>query len=54
MSGLEKGVTLFLGGLITVAVVFTLTAKTAKTSTVVTSFGKFTSNSITAAEGRNT
>ena len=49
MSGLEKGVTVFLGGLITIAVIYTLTAKTAKTKTVVTSFGQFTSGSITAA-----
>lgn len=53
MSDLEKGVTIFLGGLITIAVIYTLTARTAKTSTVVTSFGKFTSSSLTAAEGRS-
>jgi hypothetical protein len=52
MSSLEKGVTIFLGGLITIAVAYTLTAKTAKTSTVVNSFGGFTSGSISAAEGR--
>lgn len=52
MSDLEKGFTIFLGGLITIAVIYTLTAKTARTSTVLTSFGGFTSQSLTAAEGR--
>lgn len=53
MSDLEKGITIFLGGLIVIAVGYTLTAKTAKTATVVNSFGTFTSGSISAAEGRS-
>lgn len=52
MSDLEKVLTIFVGGLVAAAVLFTVTSKTAQTPQVVTSLGKATSASLTAAEGR--
>lgn len=54
MSDLEKVLTVFVGGLVAAAVLYTITAKTARTPAVITSLGKATSSSLSAAEGRST
>lgn len=52
MSDLEKVLTVFVGGLVAAAVLYTITAKTAQTPKVITALGGATSQSLTAAEGR--
>ncbi len=51
MSGMEKGVTIFLGGLITIAVVTVLVAQKSQTPAVFNSAGGALSQSLSAAEG---
>lgn len=51
MSGIEKGVTVFLGGLITVAVVATLVKPSSQTPAVLNSAGGAVAGSLTAAGG---
>lgn len=50
MTGVEKGVTIFLGGLITVAVVAVMVSSKSQTPTVLNSAGGALSGSLTAAE----
>lgn len=52
MSGLEKAVTIFVGGLILVSAATVLTSKNSQTPQVLTSLGKATSGSLAAAQGR--
>jgi hypothetical protein len=52
MSGLEKGVTLFLGGLITVALLTTLVGPGKQTSQVLSAAGGAISGSLLAAQGQ--
>lgn len=51
MSGLEKGLTLFLGGLITIALATTLVGKGKQTPSVINSTGGAISASLAAAQG---
>jgi hypothetical protein len=51
MSGIEKGVTIFLGGLITIAVVAVMVSNKSQTPTVLNSAGGALSGSLSAAEG---
>ena len=51
MTGLEKGVTIFLGGLITVAVLTTLVGPGKQTPAVINSAGGAISGSLLAAQG---
>lgn len=51
MSGLEKGMTIFIGGLITVALFSTLVSKKSQTPAVLNSAGEAISGSLTAAKG---
>ncbi len=51
MSGLEKGVTIFLGGLITVALATTLVGPGKQTPAVINSAGGAVSGSLLAAQG---
>jgi hypothetical protein len=51
MSGLEKGLTLFLGGLITVALATTLVGPSKQTPAVLNSAGGALSGSLLAAQG---
>lgn len=51
MSGMEKGVTIFLGGLITIAVVAVIVSSKSNTPTVLNSAGGALSGSLSAAEG---
>ena len=53
MSGVERGVTIFLAGLITVAVISVLVGKGNNTPAVLSSAGGALSGSLTAAEGRS-
>lgn len=52
MTGLEKGITLFLGGLIGVAVFTTLVKPGAQTPAVLNSAGGAISGSLLAAQGQ--
>ena len=52
MTGLEKGVTIFLGGLIVVALATTLVGPGKQTPAVVNSLGSATSGSLLAAQGQ--
>lgn len=52
MSSIEKVLTAAIGVLGVIAVGYVLVSKTSRTAGVVTSFGKATSGSIAAAEGR--
>lgn len=51
MSDLEKGISAFLAGLITVAVVATLVSNKSQTPGVLNSAGGAVAGSLTAAEG---
>lgn len=51
MTGLEKGVNLFLGGLITVAIFTVLVSNKSNTSSVLNSAGGALSGSLSAAQG---
>lgn len=51
MSGMEKGVTIFLGGLITIAVVAVMVSSKSSTPAVLNSAGGALSGSLSAAEG---
>lgn len=51
MSGLEKGVTAFLGGLIAIALVTTLVGPNKQTPAVINSAGGAISGSLLAAQG---
>jgi hypothetical protein len=51
MSGIEKGVTIFLGGLIAVAMASTLVSSRSQTPAVLNAAGGALSGSLTAAEG---
>ncbi len=51
MSGLEKGVTIFLGGLITVALLTTLVGPGKQTPAVLSAAGGAISGSLLAAQG---
>jgi len=51
MSGVEKAVTVFVGGLILVAAFTVLVKPGSQTPAVLTSLGKATSGSLSAAEG---
>lgn len=51
MTGLEKGITVFLGGLITVAIFAVLVKPSAQTPAVLNSAGGALSGSLSAAEG---
>ena len=51
MSGAEKGLTVFLGGLITIAVVATLVGSGKQTPAVINSAGGAISQSLAAAQG---
>lgn len=51
MSGLEKGTTIFLGGLITVALFTTLVGPNKQTPQVINSAGGAVSGSLLAAQG---
>lgn len=50
MSGIEKGVTIFLGGLITVAIVSTLVSQKSQTPAVLSAAGGALSGSLSAAQ----
>ncbi len=52
MTGLEKGVTVFLGGLIAIAIFTTLVKPTAQTPAVLNSAGSAVSGSLLAAQGQ--
>jgi len=52
MSGLEKGITAFFAGLITIALVSTLVGKGKQTPQVINAFGGAVSSSLAAAQGR--
>lgn len=52
MSGVEKGLTAFLGGLIAVALATTLVKPSAQTPAVLNSAGGALSNSLLAAQGQ--
>lgn len=52
MSGIEKGFTAFLGGLIVVALATTLVKPSAKTPQVLNSAGGALSQSLLAAQGQ--
>ncbi len=52
MSGLEKGVTVFLGGLIFVALASTLVGSGKQTPAVINSAGGAISGSLLAAQGQ--
>ena len=51
MTGLEKGITIFLGGLITVAALSVLVGSKNQTPQVLNSAGGALSGSLTAAQG---
>lgn len=51
MSGIEKGVTIFLGGLITIAVVQVLVSSKSQTPAVLNSAGGALSGSLASAQG---
>ena len=51
MSALEKGITLFLGGLISIGVASVLVSKKAQTPQVLNSAGGALSGSLAAAKG---
>ncbi|MDE1881974.1 MAG: hypothetical protein KGI89_15680 [Euryarchaeota archaeon] len=51
MSGVEKGVTLFLGGLITIAILTTLVGKGKQTPQVINAGGTAISHTLLAAQG---
>lgn len=51
MTGMEKGVTVFLGGLITIAVLTTLVGPGKQTPAVINSAGGAISGSLLAAQG---
>ena len=52
MSGIEKGFTAFLGGLITIAVIATLVGPGKQTPAVINSAGGAISSSLSAAKGQ--
>lgn len=52
MTGLEKGVTVFLGGLIAIAIFTTLVKPNAQTPAVLNSAGGAVSGSLLAAQGQ--
>jgi hypothetical protein len=52
MSGLEKGITAFLAGLVTIALASTLVRKGSQTPQVINSTGGAISSSLAAAQGR--
>ena len=52
MSGIEKGVTIFLAGLITIAVVNVLVRNGSQTPAVLNSAGGALSGSLAAAQGQ--
>jgi hypothetical protein len=52
MSGIEKGITAFLGGLITIAVLATLVGPGKQTPAVINSAGGAISSSLSAAQGK--
>lgn len=52
MSGLEKGLTIFLGGLITIALISTLVGKGKQTPQVISATGGAISSSLAAAQGK--
>ena len=52
MTGLEKGVTVFLGGLIAIAIFTTLVKPGAQTPAVLNSAGGAISGSLLAAQGQ--
>jgi hypothetical protein len=51
MTGIEKGVNVFLGGLITIAALTILVSNKSKTPSVLNSAGGAISGSLAAAEG---
>lgn len=51
MTGIEKGVTVFLGGLITIAVIAVMVSSKSNTPSVLNSAGGALSGSLSAAEG---
>jgi hypothetical protein len=51
MSGLEKGLTAFLGGLVVIALASTLVGKGKQTPAVINSTGSAISSSLLAAQG---
>ena len=51
MSGISKGFTILLAGLITIAVTATVFSKKSNTSSVLNSGGKAISNTLSAAQG---
>jgi hypothetical protein len=51
MNGLSKGFTIFIGGLISIAILATLVSKKSNTSSVVNSGGSAISNTLSAAQG---
>jgi hypothetical protein len=53
MSGLEKGITAFLGGLIVVALATTLVGRGKQTPQVISSAGGALSGSLLAAQGQS-
>jgi hypothetical protein len=52
MSGLEKGITAFLGGLIVIALASTLVGKGKQTPQVINATGGAISSSLAAAQGK--
>lgn len=52
MSSVEKGITVFLGGLITIAVLTTLVGPGKQTPAVINATGGAISGSLAAAQGR--
>jgi hypothetical protein len=52
MSGIEKGITVFLSGLIFIALASTLVGSGKQTPAVINSFGTAISGSLTAAQGK--
>jgi hypothetical protein len=53
MSGAERGITLFLGGLVTIAVLTTLVGPGKQTPAVINSAGGAISQSLAAAQGNH-
>lgn len=51
MTALEKGVTIFLGGLVTIALFSTLVGKGKQTPQVINAAGNATSHTLQAAQG---
>lgn len=52
MSGLEKGLTIFLSGLVAIALASTLVGSGKETPQVINSFGTAISGSLSAAQGK--